>query len=89
MYGLIDEDDASWRDIIKLKEKSALQGQRHSYFRTAIENVMALTLLFFALTIITLSQIGLINYDLVKNCIFISNNPLPFIKLNALFLHQS
>ena len=85
MSGLIDKDDASWRDIIELKEKSALQGQRHSYFRIVIENVMPLTLLFFALTIITLMQIVMINYNQVKNTILFATAPLPFIEFNALF----
>ena len=50
-----------------IKRKSILQGQRHSYFRISIETFIGLTFVtIFALTIITLSQIGLINYDLVK-----------------------
>ena len=83
MSGLIDKDDA----MQSYKKKKYFTRTKTFTFPYFHWNFYRTYVTIFALTIITLSQIGLINYDLVKNCIFISNNPLPFIKLNALFLH--
>ena len=83
MSGLIDKDDA----MQSYKKKKYFTRTKAFIFPYFYWSFYRTYVTIFALTIITLSQIGLINYDLVKNCIFISNNPLPFIKLNALFLH--